>query len=335
MAPARPAETSSALEGAAAVRAEEVANARLVVIASAAFASTGGAAIKLCGLSALGIASLRAGIAAAFLLALLRPGPRSWGWPTFLVGALQAAMMVAFVTSNKLTTAASAIYLQATAPLYVLLLSPVLLAERAHARDLGYLALFAAGLAMFFVGTDDVQATAPHPFLGNLVAAASGVGWGGTILGLRWLASRAARSEAEVARVTPLPARGRPADPAGAAAVVANALVLTLGLPVALPLESAAPMRDAMAVAWLGIVQVGLSYACLTRGLRGVPAFEASLLLLIEPVLSPLWAFLLHAERPGPWSMAGGATILAATIARTWHDRRASTTAPPAIRPRP
>ena len=83
--------------------------------------------------------------------------------------------MILFVQSNKLTTAASAIFLQATAPLWVVLLSPWLLGERIRARDLVYMAVLAVGLGCFFVGIDPVSATAPNPlarqYAGRLVRA--------------------------------------------------------------------------------------------------------------------------------------------------------------------
>jgi DME family drug/metabolite transporter len=68
------------------------------------------------------------------------------------------------------------------------------------------------------------------------------------------------------------------------------------------------------------------------RGLRVVPVLEASLLLLLEPVLNPLWVWLLHGERPGPWSLLGGAAILVATAVKTWDDSRVPTTRSPTDR---
>jgi len=291
--------------------------ARLLVVASAALASTGGAAIKLSSLSALQVAGLRAALAAVVLAIALRPARASWHRGTLAVGVVQGAMMVSFVTSNKLTTAASAIYLQSTAPLYVLALSPLLLGEAAHRRDLAYLAVFALGLSAFFVETDPVQATAPDPLLGNAIAAAGGVGWALTILGFRWLAARAAVPAAVAAA-----GAGRPADPAGAAAVLANAFVFLACLPWLMPIPPATGAPDWLAIAWLGVVQVGLAYVCLTRGIRHLPAFETSLLLLVEPVFSPVWAWLAHGEQPGRGAIAGGAVILAATAVRSLRESR-------------
>ena len=79
----------------------------------------------------------------------------------------------------------------------------------------------------------------------------------------------------------------------------------------------AATPVDLALLLYLGVFQLGLAYLCFSRGVTGTPAIEASLLILVEPVLNPIWTFLLVGERPGPWALAGGAVILAATIWRT------------------
>ena len=76
------------------------------------------------------------------------------------------------------------------------------------------------------------------------------------------------------------------------------------------------------AVVFLGTVQIGLAYMLLATGIRQVTALEASLLLLVEPALNPVWAWLVHGEVPAIWAMAGGAIILAATTAKSWTERR-------------
>jgi drug/metabolite transporter (DMT)-like permease len=86
-------------------------------------------------------------------------------------------------------------------------------------------------------------------------------------------------------------------------------------LPWALPVTGGGG-RDLGVVLFLGTIQIGLAYALLTRAIRAVPALEASLLLLLEPVLNPLWAFLVLGEVPAAGSLAGGAIILGATAVR-------------------
>ena len=104
------------------------------------------------------------------------------------MGLAYAATLISFVTANKLTTSANAIFLQSTAPLYIVLLAPWLLRERVARRDLLFMAAIGAGLAMFFVGETAAVASAPNPSAGNAVAALSGVFWALTMMGLRWLA---------------------------------------------------------------------------------------------------------------------------------------------------
>jgi DME family drug/metabolite transporter len=276
---------------------------RLRVLAAAALFSSGGAAVKSVSLSAWQVASFRSSVAAVTLFLLLsearrRPRPR-----VLMVGVAYASTLVLFVLANKLTTAASAIFLQSTAPLYVLLLSPWLLEERVRAADLVYMGVLGLGLAAFFVGLDPVSATAPDPFLGNLLATLSGVSWALTVMGLRAL--------------------GRGGSDWGPAAALWGNVIAALGcLALALPVTSSRP-ADWLVIGYLGVFQVGVAYAFLIRGLRQVPALEASLLLLLEPVLNPIWAWLVHGERPGGWSIAGGLLILLATLAKSaWDARR-------------
>lgn len=101
--------------------------------------------------------------------------------------------------------------------------------------------------------------------------------------------------------------------------VIAGAACGAFALPV-----TQARTADWLLVGYLGVFRISGAYFFLTRGLRAVSALEASLLLLLEPVLSPVWAWLVHGEQPGPWSLAGGALILAASAIRTWDESRRS-----------
>ena len=143
---------------------------RLLVVAAAVLFSTGGVAVKAAALTGWQIASFRSGVAAAVLLLLLPEARRGWIWRMVPVSAAYAATLVAFVLANRLTTAANAVFLQATAPLYVLLLAPWLLRETWKRSDLAYIVAVVGGLALFFVGREPAVATAPAPAQGNLLA---------------------------------------------------------------------------------------------------------------------------------------------------------------------
>ena len=274
---------------------------RLEVLGAAFLFSTGGAAIKATTLTPWQVAGGRSGVAAIALALMIPAARRSLSWKTVPVALAYAATLLTFAIANKLTTSAATIYLQSTGPFYLLLLSPLLLGERIRRHDLVFLAALACGMALLFVGNPPAQATAPDPALGNLLGAASGLFFALTIAGLRWLA----RDE-------------RPGEARGAgAALLGNALAFLLTLPMALPLVQVTA-GDAVAVAYLGTFQIALAYVLLTRALRGVPAFEASLLLLLEPTLNPLWSWLMHGENPGGWTLVGGAVIIGATLAHSW-----------------
>jgi drug/metabolite transporter (DMT)-like permease len=278
---------------------------RLQILLTAALFSTGGAAIKATSLAGWQVASFRSGVAALAILIMVPAARVRWSRRTVMVGGAYAATMILFVLGNKLTTAASTIYLQSTAPLYTLLLGPWLLKERIRRQDLLFMVALATGLGLFFVGVEEPQASAPNPLLGNLLGILTGIFWSLTVVGLRSL--------------------GKGSDPGGgsaASAVVAgNTLAFLVALPLALPVESATG-ADWGLIAFLGVVQIGVAYAMLTAALRHVPAMEATLLLLVEPVLSPLWAWIFHAELPSGWSFAACAVILVATTVRTWSAVR-------------
>src|SRR5689334_210393 len=136
------------------VRRDQGLKARLEVLAAAALFSTGGAAVKATTLSGWQVACFRSAVAAATLFLLL-PGARRRPSPAILgVAASYAATMICFVQGNKLTTAAATIFLQASAPLYVLLLAPWILKERIKRLDIAYMAVLAGGMGLLLAGRD-------------------------------------------------------------------------------------------------------------------------------------------------------------------------------------
>jgi len=87
-----------------------------------------------------------------------------------------------------------------------------------------------------------------------------------------------------------------------------NLLVAAIALPIGLPLGETGA-TDALVLLYLGVVQVGFGYRLLVRGMRTVPALEAALLVLFEPVLSPVWAYLVLGEAPTSHALAGAAIL--------------------------
>jgi drug/metabolite transporter (DMT)-like permease len=280
--------------------------ARLELLAAAALFSTGGAAIKWCAFSGWQVAGLRSLFAVLAFLVFVRSAR---AWPTrfeWLVGTAYAATLTLFVLANKQTTAANTIFLQSTAPLYILLASPILLHERIRRQDVVFLFVMVGGLALLFVDEARGTRSAPRPMLGNVLALASGVAWATTVMGLRWLGRQ--------------PASGRARGGLGAV-VAGNALTFLVCSTQMAPFARGTSGDWAILV-YLGVVQIALAYLFLTSALALLPAFEASVILLVEPVLSPLWAWIIHGEKPGAWALAGGAILVLATTTQTIVDAR-------------
>jgi len=278
--------------------------ARWQLATAAALFSTGGAAIKAADFTGWQIAGLRSGIAALAILLITPAARRGWTGRAVLVGFAYAACLTLFVLANRLTTAANTIFLQSTAPLYLLILSPWLLREPIRRQDLGFMSAVGLGLALFFVTAPAPVATAPDPVRGNILALISGFCWALTVCGLRWLGA------------------GNGSQGSAIAAVVSgNVTAFLVALPLAWPLgtHSAAGWT---VVIYLGVFQIAVAYVLVTSGLRHIPALEATLILLIEPVLNPVWAWLFQGERPGPWALLGGAIILGSTTLKGWLDAR-------------
>ena len=270
---------------------------RFYVLAAALLFSTGGAAIKATTLTSWQVASLRSLIAAIVLLVLLPEARRIGSWRVWLASIAYAATLVLFVLANKLTTAANAIFLQATAPFYLLAIGPLLLKEPNRFRDYALGAVMAVGMACFLFDASGASALAPNPALGNALAAATGLTWALTVTALRWL------SREDGASSLPVVSAG-------------NLVAFAVALPFALPLGGVGA-ADLSVLLYLGIFQIGLAYFCMTRGVKHVPAFEASVLILLEPAMSPVWTYFIHGERPGGLALVGGGIIMASTLAHT------------------
>ena len=159
-------------------------------MAAAVLFSTGGAAIKAMSMTPWQIASFRSGIAALALAVFVPDGRRHWRWALLPVAAAYAATLISFTLATKLTTSANAIFLQSTAPLYLLLIGPLLLKEPLSRSDLLFLGAVAAGMILCFGSAQPAVATAPDPRTGNLMGAVSGLSWALTVSGLRWLGRR-------------------------------------------------------------------------------------------------------------------------------------------------
>lgn len=273
---------------------------RLMVVTAALLFATGGAAIKGISLTGWQVASLRS-LVAAIVLGLLLPRARqALSIKVIPAGCAYAATLVLFVLANKLTTSANAIFLQSTAPAFMLFLAPVILHERIGRTEVLYALVLLAGMLLLFRAENPGSATAPDARSGNLLALASGFTYALTLVALRRGALREGRSMGVV--------------------LMGNIIAFLACAPMAFPLAGWRP-ADLPLLLYLGSCQIGLAYFLLTRGMARVPAFESATLLLVEPVTNPVVTWISLGEAPSGWAIAGGLVILLATLGKTWVDK--------------
>jgi len=217
---------------------------------------------------------------------------------TLLTSFLYAGTLSFFVYANKTTTAANAIFLQYTAPIYILILAPFILKEKFRASDLITVIVCLAGMSLFFLETPGAEnRLATNIFRGNIAALVSGV-----FFGLYFILLRHPRSlENE--------------NPA-LSVFYGNIIIVLLMFPLIFNNPPAQiSSNDILAILFLGIFQIGIAYVLFTKGIaEGVRSLDASIVGFVEPLLNPIWVFLILGERPSQWAILGGAIIIAAVI---------------------
>ncbi|HEY6121044.1 MAG TPA: DMT family transporter [Pyrinomonadaceae bacterium] len=270
----------------------------LFVLAAAILWSTGGLFIKWTTITGLALSFGRSLTAAVTVALFTRHEGFGLNRITALAAFLYAALLILFVLATKQTTAANAIFLQYTAPAYLLLLEPIFYQEKFRSRDLYTVTACIIGMSLFFVGK-----LRPQDVNGNLLALASGICFALYILLLRHSQSRKVNRASSV--------------------IYGNLLVVLIAAPAGLAAVPRMTNLDWWSVAYLGIVQIGVAYTLFTVAMaRGVRSLDAGIIGYIEPVLNPIWVFLLIGERPSNWALLGGSVIILAVVAHMLVDAR-------------
>ncbi|MBN2452151.1 MAG: DMT family transporter [Lentisphaeria bacterium] len=274
----------------------------LMLLAAAVLWSLGGMLIKAADWNPLAIAGTRSAIAALLFAPFIRRRNLSLSRTQLLAAAAYAGTVTSFVVANKLTTAANAILLQYTAPVYVALLSSWFLNERVRWTDWLFVAVTFGGVALFFL-----DRLTRGGLQGNLCALFSGFAFGALVLLLRKQKD------------------GAPLE----SIFLGNLLTVFVSLPFLcrdIPLDA----TSWAAMGLLGVVQLGLSYVLYAVATRHVTALDAILIPVIEPVLNPIWVFLALGETPGPWALLGGVVVVGSVTCRALCCRgTAGPAAPP------
>lgn len=268
-----------------------------LLLAGAVCWSLAGVLFKYVEWPGLAAASGRGLIAALFLLAVTWRSLR-FTWSPLQLGAAAAyaACTILFTLANKMTTAANAILLQYTAPVWIALLGAWLLNERATRADWLTIAAVFGGLALFFY-----EGLRLNNVTGLLVALASGLGFA----------------------VMTILMRKQKATSALESIILGNLLGFFIGLPV-LWTAPALPSSGWIALGLLGTVQLGLAYLFYAKAIKHVTALQAVLIPVLEPILNPVWVMLAVGEKPSALALLGGAIVLGAVTLRAATGLRAT-----------
>ncbi len=262
----------------------------LYVLAAAILWSTGGLFIKWVTLPGLELSFGRSLLAAITVAIFTRREGFGLNLVTAVASLLYAALLLLFVLATKETTAANAIFLQYTAPVYLLIFEPLFYKEKFRSRDLIVVIFCVLGMSLFFVGK-----LRPQDVTGNLLALGSGFCFACYFLLLRHTKARAVNRASSV--------------------IYGNLLLVMIAAPAALKVLPHISKFDALGIVYLGVVQIGIAYTLLTLAMaRGVRSLDAGIVGYVEPVLNPIWVFLAIGERPTSWAILGGAIIVAAVV---------------------
>ncbi|MBS1904368.1 MAG: DMT family transporter [Bacteroidetes bacterium] len=282
-----------------------------LVILAALLWSTGGLFIKSVSIDGYGVSLWRSSFAALTLYAVYRREYRSqlvahrslWlSGRTLVMGLVYAGLLILFVLATKHTTSANAIFLQYTAPIYVLFFEPIISKTKLKRTDILSVTITVAAMALFFVGKFDTSSV-----LGNVLALASGVFFAAYALLLKHeQTDEAMRWQSVIV---------------GHGIIVAlSAIMWATGNSNPTP-QSATEVAE---LAFLGIFQIGLAYTLFTKGIHYIRALDALLLSMLEPVLNPVWVYFGIGETPTIYAIVGGLVILSVSAYRTWSESAAA-----------
>ena len=282
----------------------------LQMIGCAVLWSIAGIFLKLLpwhGLAACSLRSLIAGITIGVYMAI-RHIPFSLNRGTLITGLLTGCIYICFVMANKMTTAANAIVLQFTAPVFIVLFSAVLYKKKIRREDLAVVLVVLAGIALFFF-----DQLGPSTAAGNCVAIASGMFMAGMFMG--------------VERLQP--------NERFSAILIGQAFAFLVGLPAVILTKPVMNATTVSSILILGVFQLGLSYVLYVKASETCPALACCLLSAAEPLLNPVWVMIFDGETPGIYALIGGVIVITAVTAWTIWDGKQKEAAGAAGREKP
>ncbi len=262
----------------------------LFIFLAAVLWSTGGVFIKATLLDAFQTSFWRSLFASLAILMLIRPKKLLLDSTTLIASIAYMATLILFVLGTKLTTAANAILLQYTAPIYILVLAHFILDEKMMRIGVITVALCVVGMATFFL-----DKLSPEGVVGNLSALCSGIAFALMTVFLR---------------------KNKGGEPVSAILLGNVWIVASCGAIILVQHQTLEAFRltpqDALMTGYLGMFQIAIPYILFVQAIKHIPALEASLLSMLEPILNPIWVMLFVGEFPSLNAVIGGSVIIGA-----------------------
>ena len=257
--------------------------------------SSGGLFIKLVPYTPMQISFFRCSIAAVTFAIIFRKSVLRINKLSILSSFFYAGTLICYVIAMKTTTAANTIFLQSTAPIYVLIFEPILNKTNWEKANIITIAVCFVGMILFFLGGLE-----PGQLEGNLLALLSGIFFAALFLGLK-------KNDKQYQQNS---------------IFVGNVIVAIICIPFLTTLQEIV-FTDFWKVIYLGVFQIAIAYAFFSTGLKTVFAVEASIISMVEPVLNPVWVFIGYGEVPAVTAIIGGIIIITAITVRTIQMGRA------------
>lgn len=202
---------------------------------------------------------------------------------TLLSGILTGCVYTCFAVANKLTTAANAIVLQFTSPVFIVIFTALIFRQRIKKNDMLVVLATLFGIALFFF--DQLK---PGYILGNFVAIAAGMFMAGMFMVVGNLEG----------------------DMRFSAILIGQCFTFLVGLPFIITTKPEFTLTATLSIIVLGVFQLGISYILYVRASRYCPPLACCLLGALEPLLNPVWVLIFDGERPGIFALIGGVIVI-------------------------
>lgn len=274
----------------------------LIYISFTAFLwSTSGFFIKYLTISAFQISFFRSAIAAltVYVITVVRKQNLKFEFDIVsnLAAIFYAGILILFVLATKMTTAANAIFLQFTAPMYLVVLEPLILKTRFEPKNVITIIICVLGMVLFFFGKLEIG-----NIYGNLLAICSGLCFAMFSLLLKYK---------RVKHKSPNTLNN---------VITGNALVAVIAGFIIFP-NFTLNTTESLILLYMGAVQIGISYIIFNEGIKYVSATESMIIATLEAMFNPIWVFIGIGEAPSVYSIIGGVIIFGAIIWRSFSTK--------------